>query len=134
MVEIPADRIAGTKAKGRRSAFSRSFMPLLKDDTEFARKWMTLFGIQMTEGIRDPIKVYEFMNRFYVQEGNKRVSVLKYLGATSIWANVTRVVPVPTESKENRIYYEFMDFYDHTPVSYTHLSAWAPKTAGQCIL
>ena len=102
MVEIPADRIAGTKAKGRRSAFSRSFMPLLKDDTEFARKWMTLFGIQMTEGIRDPIKVYEFMNRFYVQEGNKRVSVLKYLGATSIWANVTRVVPVPTESKENR--------------------------------
>jgi basic membrane lipoprotein Med (substrate-binding protein (PBP1-ABC) superfamily) len=118
VVEIPADRIAGTKAKGRRSAFSRSFMPLLKDDTEFARKWMTLFGIQMTEGIRDPIKVYEFMNRFYVQEGNKRVSVLKYLGATSIWANVTRVVPVPTESKENRIYYEFMDFYDHTRLNY----------------
>ena len=31
VVEIPADRIVGTKAKGRRAAFSRSFMPLLKD-------------------------------------------------------------------------------------------------------
>ena len=118
VVEIPADRVAGTKAKGRRAAFSHSFMPLLKEDSEFARKWMTLFGIQMNEGIRDPIKVYEFMNRFYVQEGNKRVSVLKYLGATSISANVTRIVPVPTESKENRIYYEFMTFYDRTRLNY----------------
>ena len=118
VVEIPADRIVGTKAKGRRAAFSRSFMPLLKDDSEFAFKWMNLYGIQMNEGIRDPIKVYEFMNRFYVQEGNKRVSVLKYLGATSIWANVTRIVPVPTDSKENRIYYEFINFYDHTQLNY----------------
>ena len=39
-------------------------MPLLKDDSEFAFKWMNLYGIQMNEGIRDPIKVYEFMNRF----------------------------------------------------------------------
>ena len=31
--------------------------------------------------MREPVQAFEFMNRFYVQEGNKRVSVLKYFGA-----------------------------------------------------
>ena len=47
----------------------------------------------LDEGIRDPITCYEYMGRFYVQEGNKRVSVLKYFDASSITGNVTRVVP-----------------------------------------
>ncbi len=52
------------------------------------------------------------MNQFYVQEGNKRVSVLKYLGAYSIRGSVTRLVPKRTEDKENKIYFEFLDFYE----------------------
>ena len=52
------------------------------------------------------------MNQFYVEEGNKRVSVMKYLGAYSIHAEVTRVLPKKTDSKENRIYYEFLDFFN----------------------
>ena len=40
-----------------------------------------------------PIVAYEFMNQYYVQEGNKRVSVLKYVGAFSITASVTRLIP-----------------------------------------
>ena len=31
-----------------------------------------------SRGIRDPVKVYEYRNRFYVEEGNKRVSVLNF--------------------------------------------------------
>ena len=38
----------------------------------------------VNEGIRDPIKAYEYMNKFYVEEGNKRVSVLKYYDAVSV--------------------------------------------------
>ena len=51
------------------------------------------------------------MGRFYVQEGNKRVSVLKYFGADSIFATVTRVVPQFNDTPEIREYYEFMEYY-----------------------
>ena len=33
------------------------------------------------EGIHEPIKAWEYMNKFYVEEGNKRVSVMKFFGA-----------------------------------------------------
>ena len=32
----------------------------------------SLSDAQMNEGIRDPIKAFEYMNRYYVLEGNKR--------------------------------------------------------------
>ena len=110
-VEVPLDMIVGTKTAGRQSAFASNFMPLLAPHTEFGGKWMALYNAQLEEGIRDPIKAYEFLNKFYVQEGNKRVSVLKFVGAASISAKVTRLVPKRSDTKENRIYYEFMDFY-----------------------
>ena len=71
----------------------KDFLPILPENSEFARKWITLYEAQMEEGIRDPILVYEFMHRFYVQEGNKRVSVMKYLDASRIMARVIRVIP-----------------------------------------
>ena len=39
-------------------------MPLMDDDTEFAMKWEAVYKAQMDEGLRDPIKVYEFLNWF----------------------------------------------------------------------
>ena len=78
LVQIPSELIVGTKTAGRSSAFSKSFKPLLKENTEFAYKWMALYKAHLNEGIREPIKAYEFMNKFYVEEGNKRVSVLKF--------------------------------------------------------
>ena len=111
LMEIPLDAVVGTKTAGRKQAFASNFMPLLDDDTEFAGKWINLYNAHMEEGIREPIKAVEFMNRYYVIEGNKRVSVLKYVGAASIQAYVTRLVPQRDDSLENRIYYEFLDFY-----------------------
>ena len=118
LVDIPMDFIVGTKTAGRTSAFASNFMPLLGEDTEFARKWANLCQAQMNEGIRDPIIAYEFMNRFYVVEGNKRVSVLKYFGAARVPGIVTRVIPKRTDTKENRIYFEFLDFYTLTQINY----------------
>ena len=79
LVQIPAEKIVGTKSRGRVTAFAPNFMPILEEGTEFADKWSHLCQAHLTEGIRDPIKAYEYMNRFYVLEGNKRVSVLKLL-------------------------------------------------------
>ena len=122
LVQIPTDQIAGTKTIGRSSSFSGNFMPILKENTEFASKWATLSTSHVQEGIRDPITAYEYMNKFYILEGNKRVSVMKYFGAVSIPGNVIRIVPKRTEEKENKIYYEFMDFYQSAPINYIWFS------------
>ena len=122
LVQIPIDQIVGTKSNGRSSSFAGNFMPILRDNTEFAYKWATLSQSHINEGIRDPIKAYEYMNKFYVEEGNKRVSVLKYFDAVSIPGYVTRILPPRTEQKENKIYYEFVDFYNLSQINYIWFS------------
>ena len=111
---IPLENVVGTKTKGRTQAFASNFMPLLDEQTEFCGKWCNVYNYQIEQGIDDPIIVYEYMNHYYVQEGNKRVSVLKYLKAYSITATVTRLVPRLSEKPEVKLYYEFLDFYKVT--------------------
>ena len=115
-MEIPLSLVTGTRTAGRQNAFSKDFLPILPENSEFARKWITLYEAQMEEGIRDPILVYEFMHRFYVQEGNKRVSVMKYLDASRIMARVIRVIPEKTDDPSVKLYYEFMEFYRSTKI------------------
>lgn len=122
LCEIPLELIVGTRTRGRTNAFASNFMPLLETKSEFANKWMRLCTSLQDEGLRDSVKVYEFMNRFYVLEGNKRVSVLKFLDAYSVPCSVIRVVPKRTDTKENEIYFEFMDFYDVTNINYIYFS------------
>ena len=122
LVQIPIDQIVGTKTGGRSSAFASNFMPILRENTEFASKWASLSTSHIEEGIREPIKAYEYMNKFYVLEGNKRVSVMKYFGVAAVPGVVTRIVPKKTEEKENKIYYEFMDFYELSKVNYVWFS------------
>ncbi len=114
--DIPIASIAGTKTAGRQNAFASNFMPILDADTEFADKWSRVYRYQITEGISDPIKVYEYMMKFYVLEGNKRVSVMKYLKMPEIEADVTRIIPARSNEKDVQIYYEFMDFFKVCPI------------------
>ncbi len=122
LVDIPLDQIVGTKTAGRTNAFASNFMPLLPLGTEFAAKWCRLYESHLEEGIREPITAYEFLNRFYVVEGNKRVSVLKSCDAVTVPAMVTRIIPEPDDSEESIIYYEFLDFYDKTAINYINFS------------
>jgi len=118
VVDLPLKKIVGTYTYGRSRSFAANFMPLLKLKTEFALKWMNLCAAHIDEGIRDPIKVYEYLNWFYVVEGNKRVSVLKYYDAYSFSGHVKRLVPKRDESDDNiSIYYEFLDFYKKTGIN-----------------
>ena len=110
LMQIPLDFVVGTATKGRTYSFAANFMPILDADTEFACKWIALSDAQVNEGIRDPIVAYEYMNRYYVVEGNKRVSVLKYFKADSIVANVTRKIPKYSEDEDVKLYYEYMKF------------------------
>lgn len=122
LVNIPLDQVVGTKTAGRTNAFASNYMPLLPADSEFAVKWCRLYDAHLEEGIREPVRVCEFMNRFYVIEGNKRISVLKYCSAVTVPAYVTRMIPEPNDSVESKIYYEFLDFYKNTGINYLNFS------------
>lgn len=112
LIEIPADLIVGTKTAGRITAFTPTFLPTLGLDSEFANKWLLLCSAHLSEeGIREPIVCYEYLGKFYVQEGNKRVSVLRHFGAPKIPGMVTRLLPKPSEDPKVKTYYEFLDFY-----------------------
>lgn len=112
LVEIPAERIIGVKAAGRVTAFSASFRPLLDIKTEFGAKWVNLCEAHLGDtGITDPIQCYEYLGNFYVQEGNKRVSVLRHFESPRIPGYVKRVLPIKTEEPRIQAYYEFLEFY-----------------------
>jgi len=112
LLEIPMERVVGTKSAGRITAFSPTFLPLLGDNSEFALKWKNLCAAHLSdEGIREPIECFEYLGNFYVQEGNKRVSVLRYFGAPRISANVKRILPQKTDEPHIRAYYEFLEYF-----------------------
>lgn len=54
LIQIAIDQIDGTVTKGRTSAFSRSFLPLLEPNSEFASKWSTLYDAIIEDGLRQP--------------------------------------------------------------------------------
>ncbi len=120
--EIPLDQIVGTYSEGRKTAFASNFMPLMDDSTEFAWKYQSLINAHLNEGIRDPIKCYEYLHRYYVVEGNKRVSVLKFFNAVSVPGEVTRIIPAHSDDLKIRVYYEFLSFYRIVPVNYLDFS------------
>ena len=110
--EIPMRSIAGTKTAGRASAFAKNFLPVMEKGTEFSSKWNVVYNLQVEKGISDPITVYEYLAKFYVVEGNKRVSVMKYLGVPSIDADVIRIMP----AEKNDWYASFLQFYQCCPI------------------
>ena len=122
IMEIPLSDVVGTYAEGRTQAFAPNFMPILEYGSEFSVKWSSLYDYQIESGIADPIQVYEYMHKYYVIEGHKRVSVLKYLGASTISADVIRKVPEKTDDEQNRIYYEYLDFFAKTGINYLHFT------------
>jgi basic membrane lipoprotein Med (substrate-binding protein (PBP1-ABC) superfamily) len=112
VINIPTDRVVGTVTAGRRTVFSRDFMPLPDPNTEFGAKWITLCDAHLSaEGICDPIRCYEYFGNFFVQEGNKRLSVMRYFDAPAVPASVLRIVPAYSNDPDTRLYYEFLEFY-----------------------
>lgn len=111
-IEVPSFLIVGTKTSARSNSFSSGFMPLLRDSSEFAFKWCRVCEYHLSDtGISEPPEAYEYLGKFYITEGNKRVSVLKSYNAPFITCNVKRLVPAKSEDKEIKLYYEFLDFY-----------------------
>ena len=122
LIQVPLSKVVGTASKGRTNAFAANFMPILEPGSEFCMKWEALYDGVVADGMREPVKALEYLNQYYLVEGNKRVSVMKYLDAVSIEAEVTRVLPPRTEELENKLYFEFLPFYEDSQVNYLWFS------------
>ncbi len=114
IMTIPLDRVIGSVSRGRSYAFANGFMPILEGGSEFASKWEHLCESVEAKGVNQPITVLEYMGYYYVIEGNKRASVMKYLDARDIEADVTRVYPPMSDDPEIISYYEYCDFCKET--------------------
>jgi hypothetical protein len=109
IAEVPLKKIKGTYSESRRAAFAENYMPLLPDDSEFSRKWRQVLDAHLTEGLREPLVLYEYLGYYYVLEGNKRVSVLRYSGAYSYHARITRLLPpADADDDETAVFYELI--------------------------
>lgn len=115
LMEIPIRKIRGTYTNSRATLLAPNFMPLAPVKSEFASKWRSVYVYHVRDGLRDPITAFEYLNWFYVVEGNKRVSVVSYLDAVSISGEVRRYIPRYNEDdKTIRTYYEFLKFNKET--------------------
>ena len=114
IMSVPLDRVTGSVSRGRSYAFTEGFLPILEAGSEFAGKWESLCESVEQSGVNQPVTVLEYLGYYYVIEGNKRVSVMKYLGARDIEADVTRVYPPKTGDPEIVSYYEYCDFTKET--------------------
>lgn len=118
IVDIPLRKIKGTYSYLRSISFAKNYMPIMDASSEFAAKWQKVYSFQCKEGLTDPIKAYEYLNWYYVIEGNKRVSVSKYVDVYSYSGKVTRLIPkYDANNKDIRIYYEFMEFNKKTGIN-----------------
>ena len=114
VMTIPLDRVVGSVSQGRSYAFSDGFLPILEGGSEFASKWENLCESVEASGVNQPIVVLEYLGYYYVIEGNKRTSVMKFLNALDIEADVTRVFPSRSDDPEIAAYYEYCDFTKET--------------------
>lgn len=115
ILEIPVRQIVGSVSDYPEMQYTYDFMPLADINSEFAAAWCQLYLEYLSDkGLTDPIECVEYMGRFYVVDGKKRVSVLKAHGETRVQAHVTRLVPAYSNEKQVKQYYEFMKCFSKT--------------------
>lgn len=115
ILEIPVDQIVGASVFEDKRLYSPDFLPAAAENSLYADQWNRIYLDYLSdEGWDSPISCFEFLGRFYVQDGKKRVSVLKAHGAAVTKAAVTRIMPVLTQDAEIVAYYEFLNDYKKT--------------------
>lgn len=122
-VEIPVESIIGTTVMNEKGLYSPDFMPIASAGSPYAAQWCRLYMDYLSdEGWYAPIRCIEFLGRFYVEDGKKRVSVLKAHGAYTTSAIVTRILPVKTEEEVIQNYYSFLEDYEKTGLYQTEFT------------
>ena len=83
---IPLEAIVGSVERDH--DFTREFLPLYND---LRARWERIDEATMRLENVPPIDVYQLGQIYFVRDGNHRVSVARFNGATSIEANITEI-------------------------------------------
>ncbi len=122
---VVPERVVGTYDSGRNRCFSRSFMPLPKPgEGDFAPKWQRVYrDVSCWLDSRNRVELTEFMHDLYVVEGNKRVSVSKYLNIPEIGVKVDRIIPrLSNNLPEVDEYHRYLEFERRTGLKWIRFS------------
>ena len=113
ILEIPTNLIVGVSEEtDEASLYTKEFLPIAAPNTDFADKWRVLYKeIHLTGTFTDEIFCYEYLGKFYVCDGLKRVSVAKVIGLDVIKAKVIRILPMRTDTQEVVVYFHFLHCY-----------------------
>ena len=123
ILEIPVRQIVGSVSDSDEVLYTYDFMPLAEDASEFADSWCQMYQAYLSiRGLNDPIECVEYMGKFYVVDGKKRVSVLKAHGEIRVNAHVVRLVPVPSEDAQVKQYFDFLNIFSKTKLYQVALS------------
>ena len=115
VVDIPVNQIVGIASNSDKESYTSDFLPLPSVKSAYAEKWTQLFMAQLSDaGLAEPIRCYEYLGKFYVIDGKKRVSAVKAVGSVMMKANVVRIMPVMTDEPKIQSYYEFVKAYEKT--------------------
>lgn len=115
-MEIPTDLIVGVSRDTEETKlFTKEFLPISAPNTAYADSWRMLNKqYSMRRSFDDAISCFEYLGKFYVDDGLKRVSVAKFAGTKNIAADVVRVLPMRTGSREVDLYFDFLSIYRRT--------------------
>lgn len=110
VLEVPVNLIVGVaEASEQPLQYTKEFLPIPAPSSKFAECWQNICEKSLRhEEISDGISCYEYLGRFYVIDGLKRVSVAKYLGNRTMKAQVVRIMPIRTDTKEVQQYFDFL--------------------------
>lgn len=123
ILEIPVRQIVGSVSDSDEILYTYDFMPLAEDASEYADSWCRMYQAYLSiRGLTDPIECVEYMGKFYVVDGKKRVSVLKAHGEIRVNAHVVRLVPVLSDDAQAKKYADFQDVFSKTRLYQVELS------------
>ena len=123
ILEIPVRQIVGVTSTYPDMDYTFDFKPLAQTGSEFAESWCQLYLEYLSDrGLTEPIECIEYLGRFYVVDGKKRVSVLKAHGENRVNAHVIRWVPEYSGETQVKQYYEFLNYFPKTGLYQVFLS------------
>ena len=110
VLEIPTNQIVGVAEESEKNLlYTKDFLPVSKPNSEFADTWRQIYYSVINENAGcGEIRCMEYLGKFYVSDGLKRVSVSKFLGCPVIRSQVIRIMPIKTDCKEVDMYYDFL--------------------------
>lgn len=123
ILEIPVRQIIGVVSDSSETLYTYDFMPIAEEESEFADSWCRMYQAYLSvRGLTDPIECVEYMGKFYVVDGKKRVSVLKAHGEIRVNAHVVRLVPALSDDAQAKKYADFQNVFSKTRLYQVELS------------